>query len=182
MGEFVTTAEEDKSEENEDWVPTGTDYVSGRKFADFPISAETLKGIEALGYVNATPVQAATIEASMAGKNMLVRAKTGTGKTTAFCVPIVERAQDGKAKPQAIILAPTRELAQQIAEECGGIAQFRDLTLATLVGGLAIGPQEDLLNKGADLIIGTPGRVLDHIRRRNLDLSEATMACLDEAD
>jgi len=162
--------------------PEGSDYVSDRAFADFPIRAETLKGILELGYDTATPVQAATIEPAVAGRDLLVRAKTGTGKTAAFCVPIVERCEDGTRVPQAVILAPTRELAQQIAEECDAIAKYRDLTLAVLVGGLAIGPQEKILDDGAEIIVGTPGRILDHMRRKNLDLSSANMLCLDEAD
>jgi len=165
-----------------DHVPAGSDYVSDRKFADFPISPEVLKGITDLGYTMATPVQSKTIEASIAGKDMLVRAKTGTGKTCAFCVPIVERVEEGCRKASAVILAPTRELAQQIAEECSGIAKYRDVSIAVLVGGLPLGPQERVLEAGAEIIVGTPGRVLDHIRRKNLDLSEAHVTCLDEAD
>ena len=170
------------SSTDEEHVPAGADYVSDRQFADFPISAEVLQGISELGYVTATPVQAATIEAATAGKDMIVRAKTGTGKTAAFCVPIVERAEAGARKPQAVILAPTRELAQQIGEECAEIAKYKDVNLAVLVGGLAMGPQESQLKKGAEIIVGTPGRVLDHVRRKNLDLKSASMACLDEAD
>jgi len=163
-------------------VPEGNDYVSDRTFADFPISDELIKGISDLGYVNATPVQAATIEPGLARRDLLVRAKTGTGKTTAFCTPILEQAEAGLGKPQAIILAPVRELAQQIAEEASGIAKYKDLNFAVLVGGLSMGPQEKALRDGADIIVGTPGRILDHIRRKNLDLSEASMLCLDEAD
>ena len=165
-----------------DHVPEGADYVSDRLFADFPVSPEVLKGIAELGYIAATPVQAATIEASLAGRHMLVRAKTGTGKTAAFCVPIVERAEAGAHRPQAVVLAPTRELAQQIGEECDAIAKYKDLNLAVLVGGLAMGPQESQLEKGVDIVVGTPGRILDHLRRKNLDLSDASMVCLDEAD
>lgn len=167
---------------DESWVPKGADYVSNRKFADFPLSQEVLNGIGDLGYVTATPVQAATIEPGIAGKDMLVRAKTGTGKTAAFCVPLVERVEEGKRQAQAIVLAPTRELAQQIAEECSQIAKYRDVTVAVLVGGLAMGPQEKALADGAEIVIGTPGRILDHIRRRNLDASTAHLVVLDEAD
>ena len=159
-----------------------SDYISDRKFADFPLSPEVLQGITELGYTDATPVQAATIEVGIAGKDMLVRAKTGTGKTAAFCVPVVERVVKGNRFPQAVILAPTRELAQQIAEECSGIAKFLDISVTTLVGGLPMGPQEKALKDGTEIIVGTPGRVLDHLRRKNLDLSQATMAVLDEAD
>lgn len=163
-------------------VPQGSDYVSDRKFADFPIAAETLKGILDHGYVVATPVQAATIDAALAGKDLLVRAKTGTGKTAAFVVPSIERVPDGRRKASTLMLAPTRELAQQIAEECRAIGKYRDLGIAVLVGGLAMGPQEKALDGGAEIIVGTPGRVLDHIRRGNLDLSECLSVTLDEAD
>ncbi|MEQ1566554.1 MAG: DEAD/DEAH box helicase [Myxococcota bacterium] len=168
--------------EPEPHVPTGSDYVSDRRFADFPVSPEVLQGITELGYVTATPVQAATIEPVLAGRDMLVRAKTGTGKTAAFGVPMVERAPAGSRKPFALVLAPTRELAQQIGEECSAIAKYRDVNLAVLVGGLAMGPQEDALGRGSELVVGTPGRILDHLRRGNLDLSECRMVVLDEAD
>lgn len=163
-------------------VPTGVDYVSDRRFADFPVSPEVLKGIAELGYLTATPVQAITIEPMLAGKDMLVRAKTGTGKTAAFCVPIVERAAEGTRTTQAIILAPTRELAQQIGEECTAIAKYRDVNVTVLVGGLAMGPQEQALERGTEIVVGTPGRILDHMRRRHLDLAGCGMVCLDEAD
>ncbi len=178
-GVHLTATNEEATGEH---VPEGADYVSDRRFADFPISADVLKGIHELGYTFATPVQAATIEPALAGKDMLVRAKTGTGKTTAFCLPIIERIEDGARTPKALILAPTRELAQQIAEEASAIARYRDISIATLVGGLAIGPQEKALAKGAELIVGTPGRVLDHLKRKNLDPSHIEMVCLDEAD
>ena len=160
----------------------GADYVSDREFADFPIREETLKGILEMGFATATPVQAATIDAAIAGKGMIVRAKTGTGKTAAFSIPMVERAIDGDRKPFALVLAPTRELAQQTAEQMEAIAKYRDLAVATLVGGVAMGPQEDALAAGAELIVGTPGRVADHIRRGNLKASSIQVVCLDEAD
>jgi ATP-dependent RNA helicase DeaD len=163
-------------------VPTGADYVSDRAFADFPVSPEVLQGVAALGYVHATPVQAVTIEPALAGRHLLVRAKTGTGKTAAFCVPIVELVEAGVRRTQAIVLAPTRELAQQIGEECTAIAKFRDIEVAVLVGGLPMGSQEAALSRHPEIVVGTPGRVLDHMRRRNLDLSACRIACLDEAD
>lgn len=166
----------------EDTNESSSSHLSGRRFADFPLSAELLKGILDHGFEYATPVQAQTIEPGLAGKDLLVRAKTGTGKTAAFGIPIIERVQDREGKPVAVILAPVRELAQQIAEELGSIAAHREVRFAVLVGGVAIGPQEQALAKGAEIIVGTPGRILDHIRRGNLDLSGARMACLDEAD
>lgn len=180
-----TDKEENMNEsetEQDTAVPAGSDYVSNRDFADFPISTETLKGIQDLGFVTATPVQAASIEPGLAGKDMVVRAKTGTGKTAAFVIPMLERIEDGSRRAGAIVLAPTRELAQQTAEQAEAISKYRDVSVATLVGGMAMGPQETALQNGAELIVGTPGRILDHIRRGNLDLSAATQVCLDEAD
>lgn len=164
------------------YVPTGADYVSNREFADFPISPEVLKAIHEIGYRTATPVQAVTIEPALAGRDLLVRAKTGTGKTAAFCIPIVERIADGERVPRAIVLAPTRELAQQTADEFTALTKYRDLKVALLVGGVPMGSQERALEEGASIIVGTPGRVLDHMRRRNLDLSQSLVGCLDEAD
>jgi ATP-dependent RNA helicase DeaD len=163
-------------------VPTGTDYVSDRRFADFPVSPDVLKGVADLGYVTATPVQAITIEPALAGRDLLVRAKTGTGKTAAFCLPMVERAEAGSRKTQGLVLAPTRELAQQIGEEFTTMAKYKDVNIAVLVGGLAMGPQEQQLARGCELVIGTPGRILDHVRRGNLSLGHCRMVCLDEAD
>jgi ATP-dependent RNA helicase DeaD len=163
-------------------APAGADYQSDRKFEDFPISDEMLRGILEHGYTTATPVQANTIEPALAGRDLIVRAKTGTGKTAAFSVPVLERLEAGSRVPQGVILAPTRELAQQIAEESEKLAKFKDVNVATLVGGLAIEPQVKLLKRGVELIVGTPGRILDHLRRGNLDLSEAHMLVLDEAD
>jgi len=159
-----------------------TDYISNRGFADFPLSPEVLKGIEEKGYTVATGVQAATIEPALAGRDLVVRSKTGTGKTAAFSIPMVEGIPAGHRKPAAIVLAPTRELARQVAAECAAIARYKDLRVAVIYGGVGFGEQEEALKEGAEIIVGTPGRILDHIRRGNLDLSEAMYATLDEAD
>lgn len=172
----------DTTEETTDSGALGADYVSDRKFADFPISEEVLKGILDMGFETATPVQAATVDAAVAGKDMLVRAKTGTGKTAAFSIPLVERTPAGHRKPFGLILEPTRELAQQTAAELEKIAKYKDLRIVTLVGGLAMGPQEDALKAGAEILVGTPGRVLDHLRRKNLNGADLQAVCLDEAD
>ncbi|MDP2312683.1 MAG: DEAD/DEAH box helicase, partial [Pseudomonadota bacterium] len=156
--------------------------MSDRRFADFPISSEVLQGLTELGYSMATPVQAMTIDPALAGKDLLVRAKTGTGKTAAFCVPVVERITAGDRKPRAIMLAPTRELAIQIAQECTGIAKYKDLRIAAIYGGVGFPPQEQALRDGCEIVVGTPGRILDHIKRGNLDLSNISFAVLDEAD
>ncbi len=163
-------------------VPTGTDYVSHRDFVDFPLSPEILKGIHELGYKTATAVQAAAIEPALAGKDLVVRAKTGTGKTAAFAIPTIERIEDGARKARALVLAPTRELAQQIAEEMEALAAYRDVSVAIVVGGMPIGAQTKAIERGAEIIVGTPGRVLDLIRRKVLDCSAISTAILDEAD
>ena len=163
-------------------VVQASDYDSNRAFADFPLSAEILQGIEAHGYKTATAVQAATLEAALAGRDMVVRSKTGTGKTAAFSLPILEQIDAGAREVKGIVLAPTRELARQVAEEATQLAQFKDLHVVAIYGGVGFGAQEAALKEGAELIVGTPGRVLDHIRRGNLDLSTARFAALDEAD
>jgi ATP-dependent RNA helicase DeaD len=162
-------------------LPT-SDYASDRTFADFPISSEILLGLTAMGWRTATPVQAATIDSALAGKDLVVRAKTGTGKTGAFCIPIVERIAAGEHRTRAIILTPTRELAIQVAQDCANIARFKDLRIAAIYGGVGFGPQEDALRAGSEVVVGTPGRLLDHLRRKNLDLSQVKFAVLDEAD
>jgi ATP-dependent RNA helicase DeaD len=159
-----------------------SDYQSGRTFHDFPLGAEILRGLDELGYEHATAVQAATIEPGLAGKDLLVRAKTGTGKTAAFGLPIIARTESGSRRVNAVVLTPTRELALQVAEEIAAIAKYKDLRICTLYGGVAIGPQADALKDGVEIVVGTPGRILDHLRRGTLDLSHAGIACLDEAD
>jgi ATP-dependent RNA helicase DeaD len=159
-----------------------TDYKSGKKFDEFPLSDELLQGLAEMGYGEATQVQALSIEPGLAGRDMLVRAKTGTGKTTAFGIPIVERVEEGSRYVQALVLSPTRELANQIARELAGLAKFKDLRILPIYGGVGMGPQEQALEEGVEIVVGTPGRVADHIRRGNLDLSRLKVSCLDEAD
>ncbi|MFZ5476452.1 MAG: DEAD/DEAH box helicase, partial [Myxococcota bacterium] len=168
------------SEENVQSGPS--DYVSDRTFADFPISPEVLKGLTELGYSAATPVQAMMIDPALAGRDLLVRAKTGTGKTAAFSVPLVEQIAAGDRKPRGLVLTPTRELAIQVAQECAAIAKYKDLRIAVIYGGVGFGPQEQALHDGVEIVVGTPGRVLDHVKRGNLVLSELRHAVLDEAD
>ena len=159
-----------------------SDYDSNRAFSDFPLSAEVLSGIEEHGYTTATAVQAATLDAGLAGRDMVVRSKTGTGKTAAFSLPIVEQIDAGARKVQGLVLAPTRELARQVAEEATALAQFKDIHVVAIYGGVGFGAQEQALAEGAELVVGTPGRLLDHLRRGTLDLSTVRVAALDEAD
>ena len=148
-----------------------------------PLSAEAKAGVEALGYEYATPVQAAVFERVLGGGDFMVQAKTGTGKTTAFGLPLVEKVRvDGATDPQALILCPTRELAVQVAEELAELGDPKGVRVLPIYGGAPMAPQLKSLKAGTDVVVGTPGRVLDHIRRRTLRLVHAHMAVLDEAD
>ena len=160
----------------------GSDYDSARKFSDFPLSPEILKSIGEHGYETATGVQAATIEPALAGRDLVVRSKTGTGKTAAFCIPMVEGIKAGDRVTRAIALAPTRELARQVAAECEALCKYKDIQVTAIYGGVGFPAQEQALADGCEIVVGTPGRILDHIRRGNLDLSQASFATLDEAD
>ncbi|MBK8013848.1 MAG: DEAD/DEAH box helicase [Deltaproteobacteria bacterium] len=154
------------------------------RFDDMPLSPEARLGLKALGYELATPVQAATFEPAMAGEDLMVQSKTGTGKTTGFGLPMIERISttDGLVDPQGIILCPTRELAIQVAEELAELGDPKGVRVLPLYGGAPLGPQLKALTAGCDIVVGTPGRVLDHVRRRTLRLVHSRIAVLDEAD
>jgi ATP-dependent RNA helicase DeaD len=154
------------------------------RFDDLPLSEAAREGLKALGYELATPVQAAALGPATSGKDLLVQSKTGTGKTTAFGLPVIERirVEDGLVDPQAIILCPTRELAIQVAEELAELGDPKGVRVLPIYGGTPMGPQLAALKDGCDVIVGTPGRVLDHVRRRTLRLVHIHMGVLDEAD
>jgi ATP-dependent RNA helicase DeaD len=141
-----------------------------------------LETIAARGYETPTPVQVQAVPPGVAGKDLLVRSKTGTGKTAAFMIPAIARIPDGYRKPGCIVLAPTRELAIQTADEARLLSENRDISVVAVYGGVKIGPQTDALDAGAEIVVGTPGRVADHIRRGNLKLADAVVGVLDEAD
>ena len=146
------------------------------------LSPDVLSAIEERGYEFPTPVQAEAVPIGITGRDLIVRSKTGTGKTAAFMIPTIERIPSGYGKAAAMVLCPTRELAIQISEEARLLAAGKDLRGVSLYGGVKIGPQEDALKAGAEIIVGTPGRVQDHIRRGNLKLGNALVGVLDEAD
>jgi ATP-dependent RNA helicase DeaD len=135
-----------------------------------------------MGYTQPTEIQAQVIGPLLSGRDVMGQAQTGTGKTAAFGIPIVELADPERRETQALVLAPTRELAVQISEELGRLAQFRGLSITTLYGGARMGPQLEALKAGVQVVVGTPGRVLDHLRRGTLDLRHLSMLILDEAD
>jgi len=151
-------------------------------FADLHLSPEVLRDIDALGFEEPTPIQAQTIPLLLEGRDVLAQAQTGTGKTAAFALPIVERVDLARREVQALVLAPTRELAVQVAEAIHQLARTRGLAVLPIYGGQAYDRQLRGLHAGVHVVVGTPGRVMDHIRRGTLDLSTVRTVVLDEAD
>src|SRR6185295_9405947 len=151
-------------------------------FAALDLSAQTLASLEAKGYKAPTDVQAEAIPRALAGKDLVVQSRTGTGKTAAFGVPIVERIDLGKEGVQAAVLTPTRELALQVAEELTDLGRGRGIKVETIYGGDSMDRQVEGLKAGAQVVVGTPGRVLDLLRRRSLRFDGVKTLVLDEAD
>lgn len=154
-------------------------------FADLGLNSKILAAIETAGYTEPTPIQAGAIPHALNGKDVLGIAQTGTGKTASFTLPLIERLSRGRAKarmPRSLIVTPTRELAAQVAENFETYSAGSKLTMALLIGGVAFGPQEEILNKGADVLIATPGRLLDHFERGKLLMTGVQMLVVDEAD
>lgn len=168
-------------------LPTGSaerpaEYVAETSFDDLELSAELLRAIAERGYVSPTPVQAQAFRPAKAGKDLIVRSKTGTGKTAAFGMPLIEQIPMGTREVKALVLCPTRELALQVATELEALSKYRDIAVTAIYGGASMKQQEDALAAGSAIIVGTPGRVYDHIRRGNLKLGACAHAVLDEAD
>jgi len=153
------------------------------QFRSLGVSEEILEALRVKGFETPSPIQELTIPKLLAGENDLIgQAQTGTGKTAAFGIPIIQRCEPGWDKPQALILAPTRELSIQIAEELNSLKGRSRLRIAPFYGGQAIEIQLQKLRDGIDVVIGTPGRLLDLMRRGKFDFSELKFAVLDEAD
>ena len=151
------------------------------KFEDFSLSKETLKSISETGFEEPTPIQVAAIPLLLNGQDIVGQAQTGTGKTAAFAIPIVEVQKKGK-NPFAIILEPTRELAVQVAQEISRIGKYKKIRVLPVYGGKPIESQIKILKRGVDVVVGTPGRMIDHINRKTISLSDIKIVVLDEAD
>jgi superfamily II DNA/RNA helicase len=154
-------------------------------FDQLGLSPKLLSAISDAGYTEPTPIQLGAIPAALTGRDVLGIAQTGTGKTASFVLPLIEKLSRGRARarmPRSLIVAPTRELAAQCAENFEKYAKGQKLTMALLIGGVAFGPQEEILNKGADVLIATPGRLLDHFGRGKILMSGVQMLVVDEAD
>ncbi|MFM1678913.1 DEAD/DEAH box helicase [Aeromonas salmonicida] len=152
-------------------------------FSELGLAAPVLKALQDVGYERPSPIQAAAIPHLMAGHDLLGQAQTGTGKTAAFALPLLSRLEAGNRNTQVLVLAPTRELALQVAEACQRYAKHMpDFHVLPIYGGSSYETQTRALRRGAQVVVGTPGRVMDLIRRKNLDLSGLKALVLDEAD
>jgi len=154
-------------------------------FSSLGLSAETLKSIAATGYTTPTPIQEQAIPVALAGRDVLGIAQTGTGKTAAFTLPMIERLAAGRSRarmPRSLVLAPTRELADQVAAAFDKYAAGQKLSWALLIGGVSFEDQVKKLDRGVDVLIATPGRLLDHFERGKLLLTGVQIMVVDEAD
>lgn len=157
--------------------------MSSPQFADLGLDSSILKTISELGYEQPSPIQAQSIPLLLAGRNLLGVAQTGTGKTAAFALPLLSKLDPKQRSPQILVLTPTRELAIQVAEACQTYARgLRDFHVLPVYGGQDMGGQLRALKRGVQVIVGTPGRIMDHLRRQSLALGEIRAVVLDEAD
>jgi len=153
-----------------------------RCFEDLPLSQEIINGIEELGFRNLFPIQAQAIMPLLEGKDVIGQAQTGTGKTAAFGIPMVERLNPKIKCVQGLVLEPTRELAIQVAEHISRIGKYASFKVLPVYGGKPIQNQIYALERGVHIVVGTPGRIIDHLKRGTLDLASVKVVVLDEAD
>src|ERR1700704_5109770 len=154
-------------------------------FAALGLAPEIVSALTALGYEEPTPIQLQTIPSLIAGRDLLGQAATGTGKTAAFALPLIQRIVDqgrGEGGPMAIVLVPTRELAMQVAEAVHRYGKVLGVRVLPVYGGQPIGRQLHAMRAGVDVIVATPGRALDHLRRGSLPMGHLRVVVLDEAD
>jgi ATP-dependent RNA helicase RhlE len=154
------------------------------QFTHFDLDPRLQRNLQAMGFEHPTPIQAAAIPPALAGHDVLGSAETGTGKTAAFLLPLLQKLLSSpRAKhPRALILLPTRELALQVTDQAEQLSRNLPLRLVTIYGGVGLGAQEKTLTQGVDIVIATPGRLLDHVSRRNVNFSEIQIFILDEGD
>ena len=163
-------------------APSSEDLARDRQFGSLRVSQLVSAALQDLGYSAPTPIQEQTIPAMLQGEDLVGQAQTGTGKTAAFGIPLAETLDPEQRHVQSVVLTPTRELAIQVSEELRSLCRYRGLRVATVYGGQAINRQLDALKKGVHIVVGTPGRMLDHLGRRTLRLDRVQTAVLDEAD
>ena len=156
-------------------------------FESFGLEAEILRAISAQGYTHATPIQQRAIPAILDGKDLMAGAQTGTGKTAGFTLPLLQMlasqpVESGQRPVRALVIAPTRELAAQVQDSIRTYGQHLHLQSTVIFGGVNINPQKKRLHHGVDILVATPGRLLDHARQGTVDLSRVQYLVLDEAD
>ena len=171
-------------------APEGAQEPAAVTFSDFGLHPDVLKAVTAAGYTKPTPIQAKAIPVVMAGYDMMAAAQTGTGKTAGFALPIINAlmpsashsASPARHPVRALIIAPTRELADQIHDNVKTYIQFTPLRSAAVFGGVDMQPQTNALRAGVEILIATPGRLLDHVQQKSVNLSQVQLLVLDEAD
>jgi ATP-dependent RNA helicase DeaD len=163
-------------------APEPTAIPDDFRFGDLPLDDNVLRAVHELGYTVPTPIQEAVIPLLLDGRDLVGQAQTGTGKTAAFGIPIALQVNRASKRTQAVVLVPTRELAMQVGRDLEALGRYSGFTVAVLYGGAPIARQLRVLEGGAQVVVGTPGRVMDHMQRQTLDLSEVRFAVLDEAD
>ena len=153
------------------------------EFTSLPLKPALLENIESLGYTHLTPIQAETLPYILEGKDVIAQAKTGSGKTAAFGIGLLSRLDFSSFRVQALVICPTRELADQVCKEIRRLARFtQNIKVQSLCGGVPFGPQVGSLEHGVHVVVGTPGRLQEHLRKRSLRLSNLKVLVLDEAD
>ncbi len=163
--------------------PPPSAAADGTPFSDLPLSPAALENLQRLGYQRMTPIQAASLPLALAGHDLIAQAKTGSGKTAAFALPLLAKLDARRFAVQALVLCPTRELAEQVTQEIRRLARAEDnVKVLTLCGGATMRPQIASLAHGAHIVVGTPGRLVDHLARETLPLDALNTLVLDEAD
>src|SRR5512136_557117 len=166
----------------ETFVAGENEQMSIRTFKDLPLSPQVMKSIEELGFSELFPIQAEAMLPLLEGKDVIGQAQTGTGKTAAFGVPMIERLNPQERAVQGLVLLPTRELAVQVAEQLGIFGRYRGIKVLAVYGGEPIQRQIHALARGVQVIVGTPGRIIDLLERGALNFSHVSILVLDEAD
>lgn len=163
--------------------PATTPAASACGFDTLPLPPAMLANLQQLGYLSMTPIQAAALPPALDGRDLIAQAKTGSGKTVAFALPLLNRLDPQRLDVQALVLCPTRELADQVTQEIRRLARFADnIKVLSLCGGTPMRPQRESLAHGAHIAVGTPGRIMDHLERGSLKLEALSTLVLDEAD
>jgi ATP-dependent RNA helicase RhlE len=157
-------------------------------FTNFGLTDQLTEAVHAVGHTEPTPIQSLAIRPALEGRDIIASAQTGTGKTAAFILPLLQRLSAGEKShgshrtPRALVLTPTRELAQQVQQAADAYGRFLTMRTVSIYGGVSMEPQLKVLRRGVDIVIATPGRLLDHMERRTIDLSKVEVLVLDEAD